>query len=109
MRVLWRSPRFAIPTVLALAVAMGATLAVFTVVHSVLLAQLPLSRPEELVAVWSMRPDGAPYPFNIANYLDLRERNGVMQDMAAYGNVNMNLTGEANPERINGVRATGNF
>src|SRR5262249_8690376 len=82
---------------------------VFTVVKSVLLEPLPLWRPDELVAVFQIRPDGRQWPFNILYYLDIRERNRVFQDVAAQGSWNANITGEANPERLFGVRAMGNF
>src|SRR5215471_7205886 len=108
-RALWKDPGFTIPAVLALALSIGANTSVFTVVKSVLLEPLPLRRPEQLVAVYQIRPDGQKFPFNIPFYQDVRERNRVFEDVAAQGFWNANLTGEANPERLLGVRATGNF
>jgi putative ABC transport system permease protein len=109
VRSLAREPRFTVPAILALALAIGATVSVFTVVHSVILEPLSFRHPGELVSVYSKRPDGAQYPFNIANFLELRESNRVMQDMAAFAGWNANLTGEANPERLPGLRVTGNL
>src|SRR5438270_13933184 len=108
-RALWKDPGFTVPAILALALSIGANTSVFTVVKSVLLAPLPMERPQELVAFWSMRPDGQEYPFNIANLLDIRDRNRTLQEVAAYGGWNANLTGEANPERLLGVRAIAIF
>ncbi|HJZ96403.1 MAG TPA: ABC transporter permease [Candidatus Solibacter sp.] len=108
-RALWKDPGFTIPALLALALSIGANATVFTVVKSVLLDPLKLKRPEELVAIHSMRPDGQRYPFALPFYRDLRERARVFQDIAAQGSWNANLSGEANPERLLGVRATGNF
>jgi predicted permease len=108
-RALWKDPGFTIPAVLALALSIGANTSVFTVIKSVLLEPLPMRRPEQLVAVYQVRPDGQKWPFNIPFYLDLRERNRVFQEVSAQGFWNANLTGEANPERLLGVRATGNF
>src|ERR1700686_5295534 len=82
-RTLWRDPGFTIPAILALALSIGANTSVFTVVKSVLLEPLRVRRPSELAAVFSMRADGQQWPFNIPNYLDLRERNRVFQDVAA--------------------------
>jgi predicted permease len=109
IRALARDPRFTIPAILALALAIGANASVFTVVHSVLLQPLPMRRSQELVSVVSVRPDGTRYPFNIANFLDLRDCNRVLSDLAASAGFNANLTGEANPERLPGVRVTPNF
>jgi putative ABC transport system permease protein len=108
-RALWRDPGFSIPAVLALALSIGANTSVFTVVKSVLLEPLPMKQPEQLLAVYQIRPDGQQFPFNIPFYLDLCERSRVFQDLSAQGFWNANLTGEANPERLLGVRATGNF
>src|SRR5205807_9394113 len=109
IRNLTRDPRFAVPAILILALAIGANVSVFTVVRHILLSPLGFRRPQELVSVYSMRPDGMEYPFNIPNFLDLRSNNRVMRDMAAYAGWNANLTGEANPERLPGVRVSGNF
>src|SRR5215469_11316386 len=109
LRALWKDPGFMVPAVLALALSIGANTSVFTVVKSVLIEPLPMKQPEQLLAVYQIRPDGEQFPFNIPFYLDVRERSRVFQDMAAQGFWNANLTGEANPERLLGVRATGNF
>ncbi len=109
LRALWKDPGLTIPAVLALAVSLGANTSVFTVVKSVLLEPLALRRPEQLVALYQIRPDGQKWPFNIPFYRDVRERNRVFEDVSAQGLWNANLSGEANPERLLGVRATGNF
>src|SRR5215471_18474507 len=109
LRALSKDPGFTIPAILALALSIGANTSVFTVVKSVLLEPLPMTRPEQLMAVYQIRPDGQKFPFNIPFYLDVCERSRVFQDVSAQGFWNANLTGEANPERLLGVRATGNF
>src|SRR5215471_19461458 len=109
LRALSKDPGFTIPAILALALSIGANTSVFTVVKSVLLEPLPMTQPEQLLAVYQIRPDGQQFPFNIPFYLDLCERSRVFQELSAQGFWNANLTGEANPERLLGVRATGNF
>jgi len=108
-RALWKDPGFTIPAAFALALSIGANTSVFTVVKSVLLEPLPMKQPEQLMAVYQIRPDGEKFPFNIPFYLDVRDRSRVFQDVSAQGFWNANLTGEATPERLLGVRATGNF
>ena len=108
-RALWNDPGFTFPAALALALSIGANTSVFTVVKSVLLEPLALRGPEQLVAVYQIRPDGGKWPFNIPFYRDVRERNRVFEDVSAQGFWNANLTGEANPERLLGVRTSGNF
>jgi hypothetical protein len=90
-----REPGFAIAVIAVLALGIGANASVFTVVKSVLLAPLAMRDPEQLVQLWSERPDGSQYPFNIPNFTDLRDRVQTLSDVAAGGNAN--LVGEANP------------
>src|SRR5947209_6988948 len=90
-RALRKDPGFTVPAVLALALAIGANTSVFTVIKSVLIEPLRMERPEQLTEVYSLRPDGQRYPFNIPNYEDLRERNHSFQELAAVGGWNANL------------------
>lgn len=109
LRSLRRQPlcSFAACSVLALSIAANAS--VFSLVNSILLEPLKMKHPEQLVVLDQMRSGGARYPFTIRLFLELRRRNAVMVDMAASGGMNANLTSEAEPERVLGVRASGNL
>jgi putative ABC transport system permease protein len=74
VRLLHRSPGFAIVAALTLALGIGATSAIFSVVHAVVLKPLPYQAPERLVMVWSdnTREGVSQYPMSPANYLDLK-------------------------------------
>jgi predicted permease len=109
VRALRREPGFCCAAIFTLALSIAANTSVFTVVKSILLEPLAMKRPQELVALQSLRPDGTRYPFTIPFFLELRRRNQVLADAAAYGGWNANLTGEADPERLPGVRASGNY
>src|SRR5215471_4499158 len=108
-RALWKDPGFTVPAVLALALSIGANTSVFTVVKSVLLAPLQMRRPDQLVSIAQVRPNGQQWPFNLPYYLDMRERSHAFEEFSALASWNANLTGEANPERLLGARVTGNF
>src|SRR6516165_6415359 len=93
VRALWKDPGFTIPAFLALALSLGANTSVFTVMKSVLLEPLAMRQPEQLLAVYQIRPDGQKWPFNIPFYRDVSERNRVLEGVSAQGLWNANLTG----------------
>ncbi len=57
LRSFLRAPRFTIPALVALALGIGATSAIFSVVRGVVLAPLPYDDPERIVAIWEHRVD----------------------------------------------------
>ncbi len=56
-----------------------------------------------------MRLNYPRYPFRMIDFLDYRERNRTFEQLAASGNFSANLTSEAEPQRLQGLRATGNL
>src|SRR5215470_5603021 len=104
MRVLRKSPGFALAVVATLALGIGATTAVFSVVYGVALRPLPYLQQERLVTIghgdlWSS--------VGIANYLDWRAQNTVFDEVGITKLVqNFNLTGNGVPERVLGGRST---
>ena len=67
LRALTKSPGFTAVAVLSLALGIGANTAIFTLVNAVLLRELPLDRPEELVNVYLDQPD---FPFSTLSHPD---------------------------------------
>jgi predicted permease len=76
LRTLRRAPGFTAVALFTLALGIGATTSVFTVVNGVLLRPLPYAEAERLVLVWTTDPtaEQAELPFSTADYLDVRER-----------------------------------
>ena len=66
-----RQRGFAVAVVGTLALTIGATIAVFSVVNAVLVRALPYASPERLVWVASVRPDNPSAPFTLPEFLDL--------------------------------------
>jgi putative ABC transport system permease protein len=100
--------------VLTLALGIGANSAIFSVVNSVLLRELPYREPERLVAVFTeyvIPQVGArkSFLFTGADFRDLRDQNQSFEQAAAYSGLNFNLTGSGEPEALAGVRATANL
>jgi predicted permease len=107
-RVLLKNPGFTAVAVVALALGIGANSAIFSVVNTVLLRPLPYKNPERVVMVFEDNsklgyPRDTPAP---ANYIDWRDQNKVFGAMAAMAEVSLNLTGEGEPERLDGHRVS---
>ena len=110
-RVLFKNPSFTFIAVLALALGIGANTAIFTVVNAVLLRPLPYKDPERLMTVWEDAskvgfPHNTPAP---ANFIDWRDQNQLFEGMAALHRRTFNLTGDGEPERIDGRRVSTNL
>jgi putative ABC transport system permease protein len=106
-RSVLRSPAATSAIVLTLALGVGANTAVLTLVHAVLWRQLPFQNPQQLVSIWSHRSDRDKAPLSIADFQDFRG-NGALADAAAFAVWGATLTGEREPERLQGVRSTAN-
>ncbi len=97
LRGLFRTPGFTAITVGTLALGIGATTAIFTVVNGVLLKPLPFEDPDELVGIWNnmyglpMAPD---------QYLIYRDANRVFEDIGVFIPAEVTVTGLAEPERV---------
>jgi predicted permease len=108
LRYAWRSlvksPGFAMVVVLTLAVGIGANTAIFSVLHAVVLRDLPYRDADRLALLWTMNlrqnlRDGSSY----LNFRDWKEMSHAFEDMAVYRRPNLTratLTGVREPERI---------
>ena len=113
-RGLLRSKSFAIVAVATLAIGIGATTAVFSVVDGVLLKPLPYPDSDRLVAVWHDAP-GAPGLTAVAGGLQMstsmlvayRENNRSFDNVGLWGLGVANVTGRAEPEQVDRVLVTG--
>ncbi|HTV56722.1 MAG TPA: ABC transporter permease, partial [Terriglobia bacterium] len=108
LRRLWKSPAFTATVVLTLALGIGATTAIFSVLDGVLLKPLPYAHPEQLAALWLTAPginvkDLNPSP---AIYFIFRDQNRTFQDLGLYMGVSRNVTGLGEPERVAGLNVT---
>ena len=100
IRSLLRHPGFTAVAVITLMLAIGVNTTIFSVVNAVLLKALPFRDPEQLVSVH--RTKGASGLPGIAGYqyLAWKEKSANFQDLAAFTDDNINLTGDGEPERI---------
>ena len=109
-RLLFRAPGFAVTAILTLALGIGATTALFTVVNAVLLEPLPFPDSNRLIQVWrselpALTYGSASYP----RYLDWRTHQRVFTDLGAWSPRGFTLTGPQGPERAAGAIASASF
>ncbi|HEY4362341.1 MAG TPA: ABC transporter permease [Bryobacteraceae bacterium] len=104
LRRLQRAPMFTTVALVTLALGIGATTAIFSVVEGVLLKPLPYPQAESLVGVWHTAPGlkGFPgdVPFSPAMYFTYREENRTFQDIGLYQTSGATVTGLAEPDVV---------
>ena len=112
-RSLARSPGFTVVAVAVLALGIGATSAIFSLVSAVWLKPLPFADAERIVTLWvDLTRVGGPETVNIApaNFVDWQERSHSFESMSALEPMDFNLTGDGGePERLAGLRASPNL
>jgi putative ABC transport system permease protein len=108
-RVLRRQPAFSGVAILTLALGIGATTAVFTVVYGVLLRPLPYRDPGRLVMLlYGHKGTVSPW-FSPLNFRDYAAQNDAFSGTAAVTPITVNMTGLGEPERLLGARVSWNY
>jgi predicted permease len=125
LEMLWQDLRFAarrlrkdlsftIAASLTLALGIGASTAVFSLVNAVLLKPLPYPHPERIVYPWRQAPPGVELGFNeipwglVDAHLFIREAH-TFESLAAFKNGSFNLTGWGEPALLEGHRVSAGF
>jgi putative ABC transport system permease protein len=109
LRCLRKTPAFTLGAVVTVALTVGATTAIFSVVYGVLLRQLPYRDVERVYWIWSDQPGRDRTPFNVPDFIDYRDSTRTLAGFAGYFAFSANLSDEAAAERVQGIRATGNL
>src|SRR5215471_6018488 len=107
-RQLLKQPGFAFIAVLTLALAIGATTAVLSLVNALLIRPLPYRGPQQLILLLqhfkSQNLDRI--PVSPPEFKDYEKRARSFEKLGAFGYANFNLAGEDRPERISGAAVT---
>jgi putative ABC transport system permease protein len=114
LRGLRRTPGFTVVALLTLALGIGASTAVFSVLQTLFLKPLPFAEPDRLVHLHTADPNkhfpGSRYlSLSAVCYRDVQERQRVFLGVAAYQPKGYTLTGVGDAERVPGLRVTGSF
>ena len=109
VRGLLKHPGFTALVVITLALGIGASTAIFSVVDSVLLRRLPYTNATRLVAIKELSPACKRVQVTSANFLDWRAQNTVFENLAAIKQTTSNLALSDHAERIDLAQANANF
>ncbi len=105
-RVFVKQSAFAAAAVLTLALGIGATTALFSVVYGVLLKPLPFHEPDRLVSLQQIAPHGAGTNHGRGTYLTYRENQQVFEGVGAWDRTEVSITGDGPPERLQGLEVS---
>src|ERR1043166_3711701 len=106
LRMLTKNPGVSIIAVLSLALGIGANTAIFSVVSAVLLQPLPYQNPDRLVSLWENVPEHGRWRVAPANFFDWKKQNTVFEGVVAFGASTATLTGDGDPEQLEGTVVT---
>jgi len=106
--MLRKSPGFSLAAILTLAVGIGINVAIYSVIHAVLLSALPYPESDRLVAI-SETAGGNIWPTSYPNYLDWRAAQHSFEEIAVSRRDDFNLSGTAEPERFSGMFVTASY
>src|SRR5262245_4621363 len=110
-RMLMKRPGFTLIAVLMLALGIGASTAMFSLIHTLLIEPLPYRDADRVlfVAGWNLRRNQLVLNVSAADFRDWRAESGVFEQVAGYRYWNANITGGSTPERVQGYRVTANL
>lgn len=109
-RQLVKNPGFAAVAILTLALGIGSCTAIFSVVDGVLLRPLDYPQPDRILVIKETNlPQFPEFAVSPPNYLDWVKQTKSYSYLAAYGGMQVNFTGNGEPQRLVGVKATAHY
>jgi hypothetical protein len=113
LRYAWRSyakaPAFTLLVMTTLALGIGASTAIFSIVNGILLKPLPFPEPARLMWINELNPAGVAMSVSWPNYLDWKARAHSFEMLAASRHAAFTWTGTAQSQRLDGRRVTAEF
>jgi predicted permease len=109
LRTLRKSPGFAAVAVLTLALGIGATTAMFSVVQGVMLAPLPYPHPDRLVLIWQSNPHAPHVSLSLPDLRDWQRNARSFETLSGLRYYEFNLTSPGNPEHVAGYEIPSGF
>jgi putative ABC transport system permease protein len=106
LRTIRRSRFVSVLAIIAFALGIGVTTAVFSIFNAVLLQPLPYPDPDELVSVYDTQPACTTCPASFPKYHDWKERNHVFSTIGGSTPQGLVMTGSGDPVRVSGMATT---
>jgi putative ABC transport system permease protein len=103
VRLLRHSPGFTAVALITLALGIGATSAIFSVVHAVLLAPLPYRDAGRLYQVRTLYPDGTPYSLSAPDFMSVRADSQTLEQVEAFSTGVFTMLGAGEPREVRGA------
>ncbi|HEY7501827.1 MAG TPA: ABC transporter permease [Vicinamibacterales bacterium] len=104
VRLLLRAPGFTAAALITLALGIGATSAIFSVVRTVMWAPLPYRDPDRLVAIWETNRGGTVRNvIAAANFVEWRERSRTLEHLGMVGGVSNAMVVNGQPDQVSGM------
>src|SRR5262245_56815883 len=105
-RTLRRNPGFTLAAILVAALGVGATTAAFSITDHVLIRPLPFADWKRLVKLWESPPGYTRNELSPRNYFDWKRMSHSFETMGTFTTASTNLTGQGEPERVQGILAS---
>ncbi len=109
LRSLLRAPGFTLVALVTLALGIGGTTAIFSIVDGVVLRPLPYPDSGRIIRLNRTAANGNPDSFSAADYRDVKKSASMLSAMAGYRSDIVDLTGRGEPVRITGMQTTAAF
>jgi putative ABC transport system permease protein len=109
LRSFLRAPGFTLVALITLALGIGGTTAIFSIVDGVVLRPLPYSDPDRIVRLVRTNVRGEDASFSGPEFRDLKKAASYLSAVAGYRSDIIDLTGRAEPVRVTGIETTAGF
>src|SRR5262249_49666646 len=109
IRILAGKPAFTITAVLIIAIGIGASTAIFSIVNGVLLRPLPSPNSDRLIRIWESFVTGGTGSVSVPNLKDWRAQNDAFETISAYDTRSYNLQTHDNPEQVFAAEVSPDF
>ena len=111
LRALTKNPGFTTVAIITLALGMGATTAIFSVVNAVMVRPLPFADPDRLIRLWESNPSGGWPQFSHShpNFLDWQAQQTTFEGLAGYTGTSFAAASDGGAEIVRGLAVTAGF